>query len=105
MGLSIWNRPSAPCLATRFPYGTPITTAGLRQVGQAEKYLMERGYEPVRVRFSGPLARIEVSTDQIERLVSQRNEIVERFKQLGFKYVTVDLQGYRTGSLNEVLPR
>ena len=102
-GLVVWDRPSAPCLATRFPYGTTITLTGLERVGLAEQYLIGLGYQPVRVRFGEAQVRIEVSPDEIARLVSQRNMVVMKMKELGFKYVALDLEGYRSGSMNEVL--
>jgi uncharacterized protein len=102
-GLVVWDRPSAPCLATRFPYGTTITPAGLEQVGLAEQYLNGMGFQPVRVRFGGAQVRIEVSPAEIGRLVSQRGMVVMKMKELGFKYVALDLEGYRSGSMNEVL--
>ena len=102
-GLVVWDRPSAPCLATRFPYGTTITAAGLDQIGLAEKYLNGLGFQPVRVRFGGAQVRIEVSPDEIGRLVSKRQMIVTKMKELGFKYEALDLEGYRSGSMNEVL--
>ncbi len=103
LGLVVADRPSAPCLATRFPYGTPITREGLRQVTEAEQILREAGFGYLRVRHHGAVARIEVAQDQIERLVGWRDDIVIRLKQIGFQYVTVDLQGYRSGSMNESL--
>jgi uncharacterized protein len=102
-GLSIWNRPSAPCLATRFPYGTPVTHEGLRQVADGERYLHELGFRVVRIRHHGSLARIEVAPDEIERLVAMREQVSAYFKSLGFNYIAADLNGYRQGSLNEVL--
>jgi pyridinium-3,5-biscarboxylic acid mononucleotide sulfurtransferase len=103
LGLPVWDRPSAPCLATRFPYGTTITPEGLRQVAEGEDYLQQQGFLPVRVRHYGPMARLEVDSHQIAALVARRDEIAERFKQIGFQYVAVDLEGYRSGSMNEVL--
>jgi len=102
-GLSIWNRPSAPCLATRFPYGTPVTHEGLCQVADGERYLHEHGFRVVRVRHYGVMARLEVATDEIERLVAMREQVSTYFKSLGFNYTAADLNGYRQGSLNEVL--
>ena len=102
-GLSVWDRPSAPCLATRFPYGSPITHEGLRQVANGERYLHELGFQVVRVRHHGAMARLEVAPDEIERLVAMREEVTAYFKTIGFTYVAVDLSGYRLGSLNEVL--
>ncbi len=102
-GLVVWDRPSAPCLATRFPYGTPITISGLECIGQAEQFLARLGFQPVRVRYGEAQVRIEVVPDEIVRLVGQREGIVRKMKELGFKYVAVDLEGYRSGSMNEVL--
>lgn len=102
-GLSIWNRPSAPCLATRFPYGTPVTHEGLCQVADGERYLHEHGFRVVRVRHYGVMARLEVATDEIERLVAMREQVSTYFKSLGFNYTAADLNCYRQGSLNEVL--
>ena len=103
LGLPVWNRPSAPCLATRFPYGSPVTQDGLRQVADGERYLHELGFQTVRVRHHGQLARLEVAPNEIERLASMRQPVSDFFKSLGFHYVAVDLTGYRLGSLNEVL--
>jgi uncharacterized protein len=103
LGLSVWDRPSAPCLATRFPYGSPVTQDGLRQVADGERYLQELGFQTVRVRHHGQLARLEVAPVEIERLASMRQPVSDYFKSLGFHYVAVDLNGYRLGSLNEVL--
>lgn len=102
-GLSLWNRPSAPCLATRFPYGTPVTHEGLRQVAESERYLHDLGFHVVRVRHYGQMARIEVAAEEIARLASMRERVTARFKSIGFQYTAVDLNGYRQGSLNEVL--
>jgi uncharacterized protein len=103
LGLSVWDRPSAPCLATRFPYGSPITRDGLRQVAGGERYLHELGFGIVRIRHHGQVARIEVAPEEVERLVSLRQSVEARLRSLGFAHVTVDLAGYRTGSLNEAL--
>ncbi len=101
LGLALWNRPSAPCLATRFPYGTPVTLAGIEQIARGEAFLRGRGFEPVRVRHYGSLARLEVAPEAIQRLVAEREDISAYFKSLGFSHVAVDLLGYRSGSLNE----
>ena len=103
LGLSVWDRPSAPCLATRFPYGSPVTLSGLSQVADGERYLASLGFRSVRVRHHGQLARLEVAPDEIERLASLREQVSAYFKSLGFNYVAADLDGYRLGSLNEVL--
>ncbi len=103
-GLSIWDQPSSPCLASRIPYGTPITENALDQIARAENYLHERGFKVVRVRYHHDLARIEVDPGQIATLLDLREDVVNYFKQIGFLYVTLDLQGYRLGSMNEGLP-
>jgi pyridinium-3,5-biscarboxylic acid mononucleotide sulfurtransferase len=102
-GLVVWDRPSAPCLATRFPYGTPITLDGINRIAQAEDYLFKMGFQPVRVRFDGAMARIEVAPNELGHLVELRCEVVQKMKALGFKYAVMDLEGYRSGSMNEVL--
>jgi pyridinium-3,5-biscarboxylic acid mononucleotide sulfurtransferase len=103
LGLGNWNHPSSPCLASRIPYGIPVTYEKLEQVAQGEAYLHALNFEIVRVRNSGPTAKIEVLPGEIERLIHVRELVTGYFKQIGFKYVSVDLEGYRTGSLNEVL--
>jgi uncharacterized protein len=103
LGLAVWDRPSAPCLATRFPYGTPVTRQGLARVSQGEVFLRERGFQPVRVRHYGETARLEVAPEAIQALTADREDILRFFKGLGFTYVVVDLTGYRSGSMNEVL--
>jgi uncharacterized protein len=105
LGLSIADRPSAPCLATRFPYGSQVTRQGLQQVAQGEAFLIERGFRPVRVRHFGDTARLEVAPEAITRLAGIREEVLPFFKGLGFTYIVIDLSGYRSGSLNEVLQR
>lgn len=104
LGLGNWNHPSSPCLASRIPYGIKVTREKLEQVAAGEAYLKALNFKVVRVRNTGPTARIEVSQEEIVRLVGLRETIVGYFKQIGFQYVTLDLEGYRTGSLNEVLP-
>jgi pyridinium-3,5-biscarboxylic acid mononucleotide sulfurtransferase len=103
LGLGNWNHPSSPCLASRIPYGIPVTNEKLEQVAQGEAYLHALNFEIVRVRNTGPTAKIEVLPGEIERLIHLRELVSGYFKQIGFKYVSVDLEGYRTGSLNEVL--
>jgi uncharacterized protein len=103
-GLSIWDQPSSPCLASRIPYGTPITENALDQIARAESYLRQKGFKVVRVRYHQDLARIEVDPGQIAALLELREDLVNYFKQIGFRYITLDLQGYRLGSLNEGLP-
>lgn len=104
--LPTWDKPSMACLASRFPYHRRIDRRSLKQVGEAEDFLRGRGFGQLRVRFYGETARIELGAEDIPRLFDEglRREIVETFKTLGFTYVTLDLEGYRTGSMNEVLP-
>ncbi|MCF6095591.1 ATP-dependent sacrificial sulfur transferase LarE [Thermovorax subterraneus] len=105
MGLPTWNKPSFACLASRFPYGERITEEKLNRVGKAEDLLNELGFIQYRVRNHADLARIEVSPEEIERFFerSLREKVVAEFKKLGFVYVSLDLIGYRTGSMNEGL--
>lgn len=105
MGLSTWNKPSAACLASRIPYGMEITQTALVQVDRAESLLRSLGFTQVRARHHGQIARIEVPPEEFRQIVDEktRKQIVRRLKQLGFDYITFDLEGYRTGSLNEVL--
>jgi len=100
-GLPTWDRPSTACLATRLPYGALVREEALKQVELAEEFLLDSGYRQVRVRHHGDLARIEVAPEEIPRLVSEVAPVVERLKALGFRYVALDLQGYRTGSMDE----
>jgi pyridinium-3,5-biscarboxylic acid mononucleotide sulfurtransferase len=104
-GLPNWNKPSAACLASRFPYGTPITREGIEQVAGAEALLKVYGFTQVRVRYYDKMARIEILPAEMHMLMVDdvRAAVVEEFKRIGFRYVTLDLQGYRTGSLNEGL--
>jgi uncharacterized protein len=103
LGLGNWNHPSSPCLASRIPYGTQVTREKLEQVASGEAYLRALNFPVVRVRNTGPLARIEVPLTEIDRLIGLRETVTAYFKQIGFQYVTVDLEGFRSGSLNEVL--
>lgn len=104
-GLSTWNKPSYACLASRFVYGETITEEKLRMVEMAEQFLVDKGFVQMRVRIHGMLARIEVPVTVFERIMQEeiREEIVAKFTEYGFRYVTFDLQGYRTGSMNEIL--
>jgi uncharacterized protein len=103
MDLRTWNKPSIACLASRIPYGTEITEEALTRIDRCEAFLKEKVQGSVRVRIHGNLARIEVAPAAISGLVSHGEAIVGFFKEQGFAYVTVDLEGYRTGSMNEVL--
>ncbi|MEE8494176.1 MAG: ATP-dependent sacrificial sulfur transferase LarE [Nitrospirales bacterium] len=101
--LPVWDKPALACLSSRFPYGTEITPARLTQVAQCERVLRELGFRVYRVRYHETVARIEVAQEEVDRLFvpKVRDEIVRRFRAAGFVHVAVDLQGYRTGSLNE----
>lgn len=101
--LPTWNKPSFACLASRFPYGEKITVDGLRMVEQAEELLAGMEFCQYRVRIHGKIARIEVLPEDFSKLIEKRMQIVEELKKLGFDYVTIDLLGYRSGSMNEVL--
>ncbi len=100
LGYSVWNKPGSPCLATRFPYGTEITQEKLRQISDGETKLKSIGLTSVRLRVHNAIARIECNPGEIQLLINHRDEIVEHIKSLGFQYVTLDLEGYRLGSLN-----
>ena len=104
-GLPTWDRPASPCLSSRFPYGTQITPQGLRQVEEGERLLHAMGFAVARVRYHGDVARIEVEADQIPHLLDPdlRATVDRELKRLGFRFVTVDLKGFRSGSLNEGL--
>lgn len=104
-GLSVWDKPSYACLASRFAYGEKITAERLSMVEKAEQFLIESGFEQMRVRIHGTLARIEIPVADFDCIMQTevRTQIVLRLKEYGFDYVTFDLQGYRTGSMNEVL--
>jgi uncharacterized protein len=103
MGLSASNKPASPCLASRFAYGVRVTREGLRRIDRAEEVVRSFGFELFRVRDHGDLARIEVESSEIERAAALREELCSELRELGFRYVTLDLTGFRSGSLNEVL--
>jgi uncharacterized protein len=105
-GLPTWNKPSLACLASRFPYGTEITPARLAQVQRAEEHLRRLGFGQLRVRYHGDLARVEVDPVEMDRFGDARirEEVLQSLKEAGFIYITLDLQGYRTGAMNESLP-
>ena len=102
MGLSTWDRPAMPCLATRFPYGSPITEEGLKMVEYAESFLLEQGFKVVRVRHHGSVARVEVGRSELKNIMDEglAKAIVEKFRKIGFEHVALDLEGYVSGSLN-----
>jgi uncharacterized protein len=105
LGLPTWDKQSFACLASRFVYGETITKEKLAMVDKAEQLLLDLGFHQVRVRIHGTMARIEVRPDEFSRLISDdvRSQITASFKSFGFTYVTMDLTGYRTGSMNEVI--
>ena len=105
LGLKTADLPASPCLASRIAYGLEVTEERLNQIDQAEDYLKSLGLETLRVRHHGDTARIEVPTQDIPKITEEntRKKIVDKFKKLGFKYISVDLQGFRSGSLNETL--
>jgi uncharacterized protein len=102
-GVPIWNKPAAACLSSRFQYGDPITVEKLRQVATAESGLRALGLKGFRVRHHDETARLEVPPDQFPIVLEQRSEIVEAVRRAGYRYVTLDLEGFRSGSMNEVL--
>lgn len=105
LGLPTWDKPSFACLASRFPYGEEISEEGLRMVGEAEDFLFGLGFKQVRVRHYGTLARVEILQEEMVRLIeaSLREKVASRLREIGYRYVTLDLQGFRSGSMNEVL--
>jgi pyridinium-3,5-biscarboxylic acid mononucleotide sulfurtransferase len=106
-GLPTWDKPAAPCLSSRIAYGEKVTPEKLAMIEQAESYLHSQGFRPLRVRYhKGKVARIEVAAEAISRFADPefRRSVVERLKSIGFTYVSIDLEGFRSGSLNAVLP-
>jgi uncharacterized protein len=107
LGLPWWDKPAQPCLSSRFPYGEEITVGKLQRVGRAEIYLRKLGFSNLRVRSEGDTARIELPPEQIKEFVLTTDlpKLVSGFQEFGFIYVTLDLEGYRSGKLNQVLPQ
>jgi uncharacterized protein len=107
LGLSTWNKPSFACLASRFPYGEEITPEKLKMVEEAEDFIRGLGFRQVRVRHHGSMARIEVPEEDIDRFLDKpvREKVASKLKEIGYVHVSLDLRGYRSGSLNEVLTR
>lgn len=105
LNLPTWNKPSSPCLSSRFPYGTEINLERLAKVAACERFMRELRFREFRVRYHGDLARIEVAQEEFDRLVEKttRDALVQKFREIGFNYVSLDLQGYRMGSMNEAL--
>ncbi len=106
-GLATWDRPAAACLSSRIPYGTPVTMQNVKTVEQGEEAIQSLGFRQFRVRFHGELVRIEIAPDELARALTPEmaKALTAIFKPLGFLYVTLDLEGYRQGSLNAVLKR
>jgi len=104
LGLRTWDKPQLACLSSRFPYGTQITPDRLRRVDAFEDGLRDLGFRQVRVRFHDSIARLEIDGSELARIVDVRDRVVALGKELGFTYVALDLGGFRSGSLNEVLP-
>jgi len=106
-GLSTWDRPAAACLSSRVPYGTPVTEETVKTVERGEEAIRALGFRQFRVRFHGELVRIEIAKDELDKALTpvMAQAFVEIFKPLGFHYVTIDLEGYRQGSLNSVLKK
>jgi len=103
IGLPTWNKPSFACLASRIPYGDEINETKLKAIADAEAFIMGLGIRQFRVRHHNLIARIEVIDKDMKTIFDNKAQIVENFRKIGFTYVTLDLQGYRTGSMNEVL--
>lgn len=107
LGLPWWDKPAQPCLSSRFPYGEEITVAKLQRVGRGEIFLRKLGWQNLRVRSEGDTARIELAPEQIKEFVltTDLHKVVSAFQDFGFLYVTLDLEGYRSGKLNQALNR
>ena len=105
LGLPNWDKPALACLASRIPYGSEVTAEKLAQVGDAERYLKSLGFSQLRVRHHDKMARIELLPDEMYEILTDdlNKQVVEKLKQIGFTYVTIDLEGYRSGSMNEIL--
>ena len=106
-GLPTWDKPASPCLSSRIAYGTPVTIERLAVVDQGEDILRSLGFREFRVRHHDQLVRLEIAPAEMDRALQRAvsDELARRFRELGFKYVTLDLHGFRSGAMNEVLPR
>ncbi len=102
-GLPVWNKPSSACSASRIPYGEVVTLPKIARIQEAEEFLAAKGFTLVRVRSHGPVARIEVLPEEMGQLFALREQVAARFRKLGFAYIAMDLEGFRTGSMDEVL--
>jgi uncharacterized protein len=105
LGLRTWDKPAAACLASRVPYGTPVTLGVLSSVAVAESALRALGFRQLRVRHYGDLARLELPVDELDAVVARRESVVAAVQEAGYRYVTLDLQGFRSGNLNDALGR
>ncbi|MFR2744527.1 MAG: ATP-dependent sacrificial sulfur transferase LarE, partial [Clostridium saudiense] len=103
LGLSTWDKPSMACLASRIPYGSVITREKLKKIEIAEEFLLSNNFKQFRVRYYDDLAKIEVLKEDIPKVLQLSEVIIAKFKEIGFNYITLDLEGYRTGSMNETL--
>jgi uncharacterized protein len=103
LGLRTWDKPSSPCLSSRLPYGTRITGEALKRISGAEEFLRSLGFRELRVRDHGALARVEVPEKDIEKLFSLREQVAGGLRKCGYKFVSLDLEGLRSGSMNRVL--
>jgi uncharacterized protein len=103
LGLRTWDKPAAACLASRVPYGTPVTLSVLTEVAAAESALRALGFRQLRVRHYGDLARLELPVDVLAEVVARRDEVVDAVRRAGYRYVTLDLEGFRSGNLNAAL--
>ena len=105
LGLAVWDKPAAACLASRVPYGTPVTLGTLTQVSAAEESLRALGFRDLRVRHYGDLARLEFAVSELNRAVKERLQVISAVRSAGYRYVTLDLEGLRSGNLNDALIR
>jgi uncharacterized protein len=103
LGLPNWNKPAAACLSSRIPYGTFISMEILSQVERAEAVLKSMGFNQLRVRHHGQIARIEVPFNEFQKVIEGKSFIITKFKEIGYYYITLDLAGFRSGSMNEVI--
>jgi uncharacterized protein len=104
-GLPTWDKPASPCLSSRIAYGTPVTIERLQTVESGEEIMRTLGFREFRVRHHDQLVRLEIAPAELERALSRQivDELARRFRALGFRYVTLDLHGYRSGAMNEIL--
>jgi uncharacterized protein len=106
-GLPTWDKPASPCLSSRIAYGTTVTIERLNRIDRGEEIMREFGFREFRVRNHDTLVRLEISPAELDRALRRDvvDELAKRFRELGFKYVTLDLHGFRSGSMNEALPQ